>query len=347
MIDKQTLDTVHDALAAWNPNARIEHMETITPDASLRRYYRIFLTRQQPLPSLVAMVFDSVKAAEVSGGPALGTDEACVRLTEYFSKNGVAVPELYYDGRPLNVLLIEDLGNVPLARLWRHADGETAYQKAIDQISLIQKAPRDPQLFAFQREFGREVYLREMGEFTEFLLTGLKNVDAVKSAAPECFQTLADEICALPKVLTHRDFHAWNILWHDERARVIDFQDALLAPPTYDLVSLLHDRDTDSGLGQEKYQRLRDYGQKQLGLGKDFERMFTLVSVQRDLKVSGRFAKFIAERDLQQYGRWIPGTTARLFRMLPELKDLKSVEKFSDAIADAKVFDQVIARYAS
>ena len=134
------------------------------------------------------------------------------------------------------------------------------------------------------------------------------------------FKRLAAEVDGFPRVLEHRDFHSWNLLVDaQDRVRVIDFQDALLATRCYDIVGLLNDRDTDSALGEERYLRLLHFFYEQLERPSWFQYEYDRVLLQRDLKVAGRFAKLSSVRGLKQYERWIPGTLKRIGRTLNRL----------------------------
>src|SRR6185295_13460356 len=73
------------------------------------------------------------------------------------------------------------------------------------------------------------------------------------------FADIAQRLDHQPACFNHRDYHSWNLMIHDNRVAVIDFQDALLAPPQYDLASLLNDRITDSVIRPELEERLVRY----------------------------------------------------------------------------------------
>ena len=321
----------------WRPELADCKISLITPDASLRRYYRLGFS--QPISNLslangvapqsaVAMVFDSIAGAEVGTGVKINTDEACVKLTAFFIEHGVSVPSLYFDARDAGVLLIEDLGDKPLISvLLPGADAakaenlaEKLYKQAIDQITCIQQIPIENSFFPFQRELSREVYLSEMQEFNEFFLSAYHLNSDQLQLVERTFQRIAQELTSLPRVLVHRDFHSWNLLVDEaEDVRVIDFQDALLGTRSYDLVALLNDRDTDAALGAELYAKLLRYFADRTARGGDFPWEYDRVLLQRDLKVVGRFSKLVNLRKLENYRRWIPGTLRRVFSSLERI----------------------------
>lgn len=313
----------------WNPDARILDFYALTPDASLRRYYRLLLDGPGPHRA-VAMVFDSVKSPEYDVGLAVPSDESYVELSYFFLARGVQVPELYFDAREQAVLLVEDLGSRHLIDVFSERDSgkreeesvEALYRQAIEQIALIQRSVDDGSFFAFKRAFSEKPYYLEMLEFRDYLLLPLGASPKCLARVEACFSKLSDELAAFPRVLAHRDFHSWNLLVDaNEKVRVIDFQDALMATEAYDVVGLLHDRDTDGLLGGACYERLLSYAEEVLGQNGRFGQVFLKTAIQRDFKVSGRFRKLSKERGLLRYDTWVPGTLKRLSELLKRLSE--------------------------
>ncbi len=119
---------------------------------------------------------------------------------------------------------------------------------------------------------------------------------------------------------------------HDEAVAVIDFQDALLAPPQYDLASLLNDRITDSIIRPDLEEKLVGYyvdrrtdWEKQPINRDEFTEMYLLSAIQRDLKVVGRFYYLDVVKGKTIYKRFIPPTLRRLkqnFGRLPQTERL-------------------------
>ena len=195
--------------------------------------------------------------------------------------------------------------------------------------------------FLTQRVFDREVYLKEMDEIIDY---------AIGREEGACLLPFFDEIAsyldALPRVLVHRDYHSWNLLVDKaEKVRIIDFQDALLAPRTYDLVALLNDRDTDALLGEKRYQMLVDYFKEQSSYGEEFFKEYYSALLQRDIKVVGRFSKLSKERGLSSYERWIPGTLRRIGKTLARIPQSSTAK---DAISFlSERFPELKAAYES
>ena len=319
LIDSEKRKLEQVVARRW-PDADVDRIDTVAGDASLRRYFRIFFKAENPEASIVAMLFDSVACAEVSGQTSIASDQAYVELSEFFASSAVAVPELYVDALDVSVLLIEDLGDRQLATVFESEDPHRVddyYRNAIDEIIKIQRIPHQKDFFAFSRSFTRELYLAEMAEFRDYLFLKKTSDAQARVILQNMFSQICDHLEDSAQVLAHRDFHSWNLLVDsDNRVRVIDFQDALLAPVAYDMVALLNDRDSDLLIGKERYQMLCAYFMESLGLTKEFLTDYAFSLLQRDLKVAGRFVKLSQERGLVQYERWVPGTMKRIGRTL-------------------------------
>jgi aminoglycoside/choline kinase family phosphotransferase len=119
---------------------------------------------------------------------------------------------------------------------------------------------------------------------------------------------------------------------HDGAVAVIDFQDALLAPPQYDLASLLNDRITDAVITPRLEGCLLQYYMSQraarTGTALDadaFREVYLLSAIQRDLKVVGRFWYLDVVKGKPGYKKFIPGTLRRLKRNLGRLPEIEKV----------------------
>ena len=316
-----------ELVAEWNPSLEIGEVLEMTPDASQRRYFRLSLSDGT---TAVVMKFDSLSSAEIDGAENLTPDMACVEGTKFFLNQGIPVPKLYSWRQNPSELLIEDLGDVQLGKLLEGGKSEIEgyYKKAIDLILLLQSIPTDNSYYGFNRKFTKDIFIKEMEEFSDFYLpTKGKELDL-----QNLYTKIADEILTLPFVLSHRDFHSWNLIVDPSaELRLIDFQDACLAPITYDLISLLHDRDTDSLLGEALLTELKNYFFDKLEVSVDQELSYRLVSLQRDLKVAGRFAKLSAQRGLSSYEKWIPGTVSRVKTNLSFLAQRNADRELSSA----------------
>jgi N-acetylmuramate 1-kinase len=298
-------------IASWKPNAELFSVGALTPDASFRRYFRLALSGRPA--SVLAMVFDSTRCPEVAGGVSIPSNRSYVELTHFFKGQGIAVPDLYFDAGL--VLLIEDLGDELLANRLLAGDSalEELYQQAVGELLLFGALKEDRSFFPFQRRFSPELFVQEMDETKDYLLRPLGLDPDRESVIAGAFGFIAEALSRQRTALSHRDFHSWNLMLDPAgKVRVIDFQDALMAPRAYDLVALLNDRDTDAALGEHVYRSLLHYYFEKSGREARFWPDYDLVLLQRDLKVAGRFRKLSVERGLPQYEKWIPGTLQRV-----------------------------------
>ena len=140
---------------------------------------------------------------------------------------------------------------------------------------------------------------------------------------------LAREIVHLPYGFTHRDYQSRNIFVVDDDLFLIDFQDALLGPRAYDLVSLL--RDSYVVLSPQLVSQLIAYYCTQKSIKTEsFQREFDLVTIQRKLKDSGRFVYIDRVKNNPGYLKYIPSSLRYVkesLERLPEYKELYSVLK--------------------
>ncbi|MBM4123904.1 MAG: DUF1679 domain-containing protein [Nitrospira sp.] len=131
---------------------------------------------------------------------------------------------------------------------------------------------------------------------------------------------IAELLAGQPQVFTHRDYHSRNLMMRQGRVRVIDFQDALMGPASYDLASLLRDSylSLDEELIEELVIRYLD-GRAKAGATLDrptFMRLFDLTSIQRNLKAAGRFVYIEKEKHNDRYLQYIPRTLGNVKRNL-------------------------------
>jgi aminoglycoside/choline kinase family phosphotransferase len=144
------------------------------------------------------------------------------------------------------------------------------------------------------------------------------------------FQPIVSELAAQPRCLTHRDYHSRNLMLYRDRIWLLDFQDALLGPPHYDLASLL--RDSYIALSDDlidtlldDYVRLSGQAGRPIADPAAFRRLFDLTSVQRNLKAAGRFVYIAKVKRNPNFLPSIPRTLGYVranCRRYPELKPL-------------------------
>jgi aminoglycoside/choline kinase family phosphotransferase len=326
----------------FGPAVRIRRRMPLAGDASTRQYVRLWLDGPGAPPTAVAMVLadrgialSSEELAVFSGAP---RELPYLNVHRFFTRVGVSIPTLYADASGDGLLLLEDIGETPL---WDAVQGqapdriEQLYAAAIDQLLLIQiegTRQRDANCIAFQQSFDERLFMWEFEHFIEYgierrLGTLLPERDA--NVLRRHFATIARRLDRQPRYLNHRDFHSWNLFVQDGKVRVIDFQDALLAPAPYDLATLLGDRDTplvvrpaiEAALLEYYQRRWHELGGPALEAG-EFCEVYFLCALQKALKVVGRFYFIELVKRKPGYLRYIPSTVRQIQRILPRFPEL-------------------------
>ncbi len=317
-------------------------LHRLAGDASDRRYYRVsygvFGEKRSAILMELASPATRIKSEEVT----LYHDESgelpFINIHRFLDQIGAPVPRILMADLEAGVLLLEDLGDTLLADVVAQGDRELIarlYKRAIDQLVYLQakgtERLTDRCLAAHQR-FSPELFLWEFRHFIEY------GIEARHGQMPAEPRRVLDESCArwaarlaaLPQVFVHRDYHSRNLMVQAERLVMIDFQDALLGPATYDLASLLRDSYVD--LGWELVDELFDHylaaWAKRTGQELDRARFAAdlwATAMQRNLKAAGRFVYIERVKGKPGYEKDIPRTIGYLrgYReRAPELAEL-------------------------
>lgn len=268
-------------------------VEPLTPDASTREYFRI----DWHGATAVACVYSEVFVPE---------EHAYLDVTNLFRTADLPVAEVYAFDGAAGVIVHEDFGNTILRDVLVGADETTRenyLSEAIALIAGIQAAtPRAYEMnsIASQLAFDFEKLSWELDFFTTHYFETLRHSPLNESESVGLKRELDDVAQVLAgraRVLTHRDFHAANLMLDKEgMLRIIDHQDARIGTTSYDLVSLLLDRVTKlpppEWLAGKRRQFLDE--RKRLGLEaideEEFAYEFRLQTIQRCLKAIGTFS---------------------------------------------------------
>ncbi|MFO7914361.1 MAG: phosphotransferase [Candidatus Krumholzibacteriales bacterium] len=266
-----------------NPNARAVPFT----DGGSKRY---FLRLSDGERSVVALIEPSDRA-ELQRYCQIGT---------FLRENGIGVPEIYTFDRERGILLMEDLGDCTLEKLWIRGNGIiTIYRSCLDllcrlQTEVTEKTGRGqcPSL----NIFGKEEFMEETDYFEREFMGRFKPDISVPDWEREREQ-LAEKLSALPRVFMHRDFQSRNIIIRQGQPRLIDFQASFLGPSFYDAASLLKDPyvSLPPATGQELleyYYRALSERNADNGLNFDeFTELFTIAGIQRNLQALAAYAK--------------------------------------------------------
>lgn len=265
----------------------------LTPDASTREYFRFPWKRKTAIAAVYPEPFDP-------------NFHPYLDVTRLFLESTLPVPEIYEVDATLGIIVQEDLGDRQLRLVYESASEEAceAYKdQAIVLIAQIQAATErafERKSIASRLAFDEAKLAWELSFFFEHYFGSLRHEVMPHGEAAELkveMNDIAAELSARPRVLCHRDFHASNLMVDPKnRLRIVDHQDARMGPASYDLVTLLLDRQPEPpSLAEVRAHRLFLLEERRRrGLDAidpdDFAREFRLMSVQRGLKAIGTFS---------------------------------------------------------
>lgn len=320
--------------------ATLKTLSPLAGDASNRRYFRLELTEPSPR-SVILMQLAEPEAFKQSEEAVSGAGHAIAELPflnvrAHLAKAGVSVPNLHYYDQSAGLLYLEDFGDLTLSEACARAapdELERRYNQAVDVLVQMQAratSQADQGCVAFHRSFDVPLLMWEFDHFIEYGIVARRNKPMCSedyTPMRQEFQKIAELLAGQPQVFVHRDYHSRNLMVDGDRLGVIDFQDALLGPATYDLASLL--RDAYIALDEGLIDRLIDrflQGMKarnQTLPGRDeYRRLFDLTSIQRNLKAAGRFVYIDRVKGNPKFLSDIPRTLGYVRRNLTKHSEL-------------------------
>lgn len=285
----------------------IENIEKLTGDASTRKYYRIWTLSTSYVACLDNPTIDP------------GDEPAFLKLQRVLHIENVRVPLIFDKDLGTGYILEEDLGDITflkdIAQVSTKSEEFQFYKKAIDLMTTIHKvdiSKYKDETFT-KLAFDTEKLFAEM-EFTKkYFLKMYLGLDIAASSIDALYKRLYDMCYMLsnePRVLVHRDYHSRNLMIKNGEQVVIDFQDARMGTPLYDLVSLLEDcyyqLDNSNKEKLIKYY-FNEYFKKLYPL-KSFEHfmyVYDMMTIQRVFKAIGSFSYIYADRKDLRYVKYI------------------------------------------
>lgn len=284
-------------------------------DASNRKYERLTLA-------------DGSRAVLMDAPPQKGEDvQPFVTIAQYLCGIGLSAPRIFHQNVEHGFLLIEDLGDRLYAReIVKNPSSERMlYEAAVDVLTQAHKAP-PPALPSYNAE--TTVPLAALSfDWYQFGATGSVD-ETAKAAFTSAFSAKIAPLDTAPHVLIQRDYHAENLLWLPDRqgaARVglLDFQDAMLGHPAYDLVSILQDARRDVPPEIEAAMKQRFVIQNGLEV-EEFSTAYAILGLQRNLRILGVFARLCLRDGKAHYVDLLPRVWAHVQTNLrhPALADI-------------------------
>lgn len=287
-------------LQAWLRTNLGHDAWSLTPassDASFRRYFRVHLDQPGTDDRATLIVMDAPPDREDC--------RPFVSIATLLAQAGVHVPQIIRRDVENGFLLLSDLGDTTyLSALQQSEQADRLYRNAIDALVAIQKASRPGVL----PPYDRPLLERELQLFPEWYVSrqlGVTLDQAQQACLRAAFDAILENNLAQPAVYVHRDYHSRNLMVADPDPGILDFQDAVYGPITYDLVSLLRDAYIAWPEAQvidwcvRYWEKARAAG---LPVNADFGafyRDFEWMGAQRQLKVLGIFAR-LCHRDGKQ-----------------------------------------------
>ena len=320
-----SLDPRFEQLQTWlRTEAGITDYE-IAPaseDASFRRYFRVR--------------YDATTRIVMDAPPSHEDCKPYIRISALMAGIGLHVPEVLRQDLQQGFLLLTDLGERMYLSELNAENVEPLYADAMQALLCLQlhglaDLPHyDLKLLMTEMELFRHWYLER-----HLAMQLSKSDNAIIDAA---FAYLADTALQQPRVIVHRDYHSRNLMISTPNPGILDFQDAVIGPVTYDLVSLLRDCYISWPRQQVETWVTRYYHQaRQQGMLSDVsESMFTswfdLMGIQRHLKASGIFARLNYRDAKPGYLKDIPRT---LGYVIDVGKDYPVLEPFINLVEQA------------
>ncbi len=256
-------------------------------DASFRRYFRVIIGERRYI------VMDAPPEKEDM--------HRYVAIARRWHGLGLHVPEVLAEDHALGFLLITDLGEQLYLPALNTSSVERLYGDALGALIALQTGTFTDGAAGFLPDYNEILLRRELEIFREWYLGRHRNITLTpgqQSVLEDCFALLVRSALQQPRVWVHRDYHSRNLMVTPaNNPGILDFQDAVLGPVTYDLVSLL--RDCYIAWPREQ---VHNWAKAYRGLamqsgipvgddGAQFQRWFDFMGMQRHFKAVGIFAR--------------------------------------------------------
>ncbi len=313
----------HSMLIDWLHNQlRLDfnRLEAASSDASFRKYFRVTGNNG----SLIVM----------DAPPDKEKLEPFIQVAKLFKSVELHVPDIYQINLQQGFLLLEDLGSTNLLDALTPNNAELFYQQALSSLFKLQTGinTEDCQLPAYDFE----LLQRELIIFEEWFLEKLLNITMPVSIRNHLHVFLIDSALAQPQVCVHRDYHSRNLMVLDrQELGIIDFQDAVIGPISYDLASLLRDcyiewPDAQVQHWLQNYYRKLQNAKLSTVDFEQFQYWFDLIGLQRHLKAIGIFSRLHLRDNKPAYLADIPRTmnyVSNVSARYPELAEFSGFLK--------------------
>ncbi len=334
-------EAVRRGLSALFPGSdpAAAEIRRLAGDASTRRYYRVIPAAGAPLPSVVVMRYPDVLLP--------GEELPFLNVHRYLHRAGVPVPDVYRSDPEARLLFLEDAGDTSLEDAVRERgprESLNLYERCIEVLVRIQTEGTrllDGHAIPARHAFDVRKFAWEIDFFFEHAVRGYGGIplsDGEEREIEDLFLPFLERLAALPRVLTHRDYHSRNVMVPEPAApsdlrnlRVLDFQDARMGNVFYDMASLLRDSYVtlpESAVARLCYAWRHAASAALRGAAGDpgaFGERMDASALQRNVKAIGTFGNQAHNLGKRFYLRFIPPTVAQLrenFARNPSMRGL-------------------------
>ncbi len=276
-------------------NDNIQDIKEIIPqkaDASFRIYFRV-VTKNNSF-----MVMDSPPDKEPI--------DLFVKIGKHLIEQGFNAPKLFKIDLENGFLLLEDFGDNTFTNLLKSGyDSKKLYFLATDLLINLHKSPFITSLAVSPYDIPS--YLREVKLLSDWYIPYYYGEMSVKNQSDweKIWLKVLGELPMMRSTLVLRDYHAGNImLLKNDKCGLLDFQDALIGNPAYDLMSLLQDvrLDINKDIVKDNY----EYYKKSMNYGEEFDKSYQILSAQRHAKVLGIFVRLSIRDNKNNYLQYLP-----------------------------------------
>jgi len=295
-------------------------------DASFRRYFRLS--------------HDGSSFIIMDAPPEKENTRAFVTVARLLLDAGVNVPEILQESPDLGFLLLSDLGSRLYLDDLNEMTVERLYGDAMAALAAIQACTPTNGVLP---EYDHTLLMREMALFRDWLVgthLGIRLNEAQSALLERSFALLAENALGQPRVCVHRDYHSRNLMVTRRNSPgILDFQDAVIGPVTYDLVSLLRDcyiawppaRVEAWALGYQELALQSGILREEHGDPVQFLRWFDLMGVQRHLKAAGIFARLNHRDGKPGYLNDVPRTLDYVVDVARRYGEIASLGEFIES----------------
>lgn len=315
-----------NALHKWLEKTLASALYSINPlagDASFRRYFRL------QLDTITQIVMDAPPDKEAL--------QPFLTVCEMLTSMGIKAPRIHAIDTAQGFVILDDFGDELLLKHLSPTTANKFYKAAMAIILIMQRCP--PASTAHLPLFDKQFMLQEISNFQEWFLNRYLKIQLSteeEQLLNTTFAWLTDEISHQPQVFIHRDYHSRNIMVlnnteDDIQLGIIDFQDAMFGPFTYDLVSLLKDCYIQWPREQVIKWVTAFYEQSPLVTHctlNNFIYAFDLCGLQRHLKVLGVFSRLYLRDNKPNYLKDLPLTLHYVMACLESYKELGPFYQF-------------------